>query len=103
VTIGIETTGYTQWFHDLMHRLGHTVLVGEGAKIRAMVVHKTKTDRRDARHLLDLLKQDRFPAVWPMRASWEGVVAPTCASSASSGSWKGKRSVDRGSNSIRAS
>jgi transposase len=64
VTIGIETTGYTQWFHTLMHRLGHTVLVGEAAKIRAMVVRKTKTDRRDARHLLELLKQDRFPTVW---------------------------------------
>jgi transposase len=47
-----------------MHRLGHTVLVGEAAKIRAMVVRKTKTDRRDARHLLDLLKHDRFPTVW---------------------------------------
>jgi transposase len=45
-------------------RLGHTVLVGEAAKIRAMVVRKTKTDRRDARHLLDLLKHDRFPSVW---------------------------------------
>jgi len=47
-----------------MHRLGHTVLVGEAAKIRAMVVRKTKTDRRDARHLLDLLRHDRFPTVW---------------------------------------
>jgi len=55
VTIGIETTGYTRWFHALMHQLGHTVVVGEAAKIRAMVVRKTKTDRRDARHLLDLL------------------------------------------------
>jgi transposase len=64
VTIGIETTGYTQWFHALMHRLGHTVLVGEAGKIRAMVIRKTKTDRRDARHLLDLLRQDRFPTVW---------------------------------------
>src|SRR5262245_48128446 len=64
VTIGIETTGYTQWFHAFMHRLGHTVLVGEAAKIRAMVVRKTKTDRRDARHLLDLLKHERFPSVW---------------------------------------
>jgi hypothetical protein len=36
VTIGIETTGYTQWFHALMHRLGDTVLVGEAGKIRAM-------------------------------------------------------------------
>ena len=64
VTIGIETTGSTQWFHALMHRLGHTVLVGEAGKIRAMVVRKTKTDRRDARHLLELLKHDRFPTVW---------------------------------------
>jgi len=29
-----------------------------------MIVRKTKTDRRDARHLLDLLKHDRFPTVW---------------------------------------
>src|SRR4029450_1841277 len=64
VPIGPQTPGYTQWFHGLMHRLGHTVLVGEAAKIRAMVVRKTKTDRRDARHLLELLKHDRFPTVW---------------------------------------
>jgi transposase len=64
VTVGIESTGYALWFHELMQRLGHTLLVGEAAKIRAMVVRKTKTDRRDARHLLDLLKHDRFPAVW---------------------------------------
>src|SRR5262249_56402047 len=47
-----------------MQRLGRTVLVGEPGRIRAMVVRKTKTDRRDARHLLDLLKHDRFPTVW---------------------------------------
>jgi transposase len=64
VTVGIESTGYALWFHELMQRLGHTLLVGEAAKIRAMVVRKTKTDRRDAQHLLDLLKHDRFPAVW---------------------------------------
>src|SRR5216683_979777 len=64
VTIGIESTGYAVWFHTLMQRLGHTVLVGDAAKIRAMVVRKTKTDRRDALHLLDLLRHDRFPAIW---------------------------------------
>ena len=64
VTVGIESTGYAVWFHTLMQRLGHTLLVGEAAKIRAMVVRKTKTDRRDARHLLDLLQHNRFPAVW---------------------------------------
>ena len=64
VTVGIESTGYALWFHELMQHLGHTLLVGEAAKIRAMVVRKTKTDRRDALHLLDLLKHDRFPTVW---------------------------------------
>ena len=64
VTIGIESTGYAIWFHTLMQRLGHTLLVGDAAKIRAMVVRKTKTDRRDARHMLDLLAHDRFPTIW---------------------------------------
>src|SRR5260370_877122 len=64
VTVGIESTGYALWFHELMQRLGHTLLVGDAAKIRAMVVRKTKTDRRDALHLLDLLKHERFPLVW---------------------------------------
>ena len=64
VTVGIESTGYSLWFHALLQRLGHTLLVGEAAKIRAMVVRKIKTDRRDARHLRDLLKDDRFPVVW---------------------------------------
>jgi len=48
VTIGIETTGYTQWFHTLMHRLGHTVLVGEAGKIRdlrALVAHRVRLVR----------------------------------------------------------
>lgn len=64
VTVGIESTGYAVWFHTLMQRLGHTLLVGDAAKIRAMVVRKTKTDRRDARHLLDLLSHDRLPTIW---------------------------------------
>ena len=61
VTVGIESTGYSLWFHALLQRLGHTLLVGEAAKIRAMVVRKTRTDRRDARHLRDLLKDNASP------------------------------------------
>jgi transposase len=64
VIVGIESTGYAVWFHTLMQRLGHTLLVGDAAKIRAMVVRKTKTDRRDALHMLDLLSHDRFPTTW---------------------------------------
>src|SRR5262249_58090814 len=61
VTIGIETTGYTQWFHALMHRLGHTVLVGEAGKMPGPVGPETETERRDARPPLDLLQQRRLP------------------------------------------
>jgi len=50
-----------------MRKLGHTLLVGDAIKIRAMVVRKTKTDRRDALHLLDLLKHDRLPVIWVSR------------------------------------
>jgi len=64
VTVGVESTGYAQWFHALMQRQGHTLLVGDAARIRAMVVRKTKTDRRDAAHLLQLLSEDRFPIIW---------------------------------------
>jgi transposase len=64
VTVGVESTGYALWFHQLMHRLGHALLVGDAAKIRASVVRKTKTDRRDARHLLTLLREERFPQIW---------------------------------------
>jgi transposase len=64
VTVGIESTGSAVWFHTCRQRLGHTRLVGDAAKIRAMVVRKTKTDRRDARHILDLLRHDRFPTIW---------------------------------------
>src|SRR5262249_24097609 len=59
VTIGIETTGYTQWFHALMHRLGQTVLVGEAGKIRAMVIRKTAT--RETLGATSLSTSKRFP------------------------------------------
>jgi len=38
--------------------------VRDAAKIRAMVPRITKTDRRDAAHLLHLLVEDRFPLIW---------------------------------------
>src|SRR5215831_8589330 len=64
VAVGVESTGYALWFHALMKRQGHTLLVGDAAKIRAMVVRKIKTDRRDAAHLLELRQQNRFPVIW---------------------------------------
>jgi transposase len=62
--VGIEATGYTQWFERLMAELGHELWVGDPAEIRARAVRRQKTDVRDAEHLLDLLRTNRFPRVW---------------------------------------
>jgi transposase len=62
--IGIESCGNSQWFLDLLQGLGHEVWVGDAAQIRARYVRKQKTDRRDAGHILKLLREDRFPRCW---------------------------------------
>jgi len=62
--IGIEATGYTQWFERMLAELGHELWIGDPAEIRARAVRRQKTDSRDAEHLLDLLVTDRFPRIW---------------------------------------
>ncbi len=64
VRVGIEATGYTQWFEQMLAKLGHELWVGDAAAIRASVVRRQKTDKRDAAHILDLLVEDRFPRIW---------------------------------------
>jgi transposase len=62
--VGIETVGNDQWFVQLLQKLGHEVCVGDAAQIRASYVRKQKTDRRDAKHILKLLVEGRFPRIW---------------------------------------
>jgi transposase len=62
--IGMEATGNCQWFLELMTKLGHEVLVGDAAKIRASDSRQQKHDKRDARLLVQLLAEDRFPRIW---------------------------------------
>ena len=62
--VGVETTGYTRWFAEMLAELGHELVVGEAGKIRAMESRKQKHDRRDAEHLLHLLIRGDFPKVW---------------------------------------
>lgn len=64
VRIGAEATGNFRWFRRLMQELGHEFLLGDASAIRASCPRKQKTDKRDARHILSLLVEDRFPAVW---------------------------------------
>ena len=62
--VGIESTGYTRWFADMLAELGHELVVGEAGKIRAMETRKQKHDRRDAEHILNLLLRGDFPKIW---------------------------------------
>jgi transposase len=64
VRVGMEACGHYPWFERLLAELGFELWLGDAAEIRARVVRKQKTDRRDAEHLLQLLRQDRFPRIW---------------------------------------
>ncbi len=62
--VGIEATGYTRWFAEMLAELGHELVVGEAGKIRALETRKQKHDRRDAEHILNLLVRGDFPKIW---------------------------------------
>ena len=62
--VGVESTGYAIWFAQMLAELGHELVVGDAAKIRAKESRKQKHDRRDAEHLLNLLIRGDFPKIW---------------------------------------
>jgi transposase len=64
VRVGMEACGHYPWFERLLAECGHELWLGDAAKIRASMVRKQKTDRRDAEHLQVLLREDRFPRIW---------------------------------------
>ena len=43
VIIGIEACGYTNWFEELVERLGHKLLVGDAAEIRRLARRARRT------------------------------------------------------------
>jgi transposase len=64
VRVGLEATGYSRWFERLLAELGFEVWIGDAAEIKKKRVRKQKTDREDARLLLRLLLENRFPRIW---------------------------------------
>ena len=64
ILVGIEATGSMQWFLEMLEDLGIECRVGHPAKIRQAETRKQKHDRRDARLLLTLLAENRFPTIW---------------------------------------
>jgi transposase len=64
VLVGMEASGFSHWFEQLLGECGHQLWIGDAAQIRASYVRRQKTDRRDAAHLLRLLREGRFPRIW---------------------------------------
>lgn len=64
VRVGMEACGHYPWFERLLAELGMELWFGDAAKVRAAVVRKQKTERRDAEHLMHLRIEDRFPGIW---------------------------------------
>ena len=62
--VGMEACGHYPWFERLLAELGFELWMGDAAQVRASVVRKQKTDRRDAEHLMHLVIEDRFPKIW---------------------------------------
>jgi len=62
--VGMEATGNCQWFVEAIRRIGHELWVGDAAKIRASDARQQKHDKRDARLLVQLLAEERFPRIW---------------------------------------
>jgi transposase len=69
VVVGLEASGYSTWFVELLETLGHQVFIGDATEIRRRARRRQKTDRRDAELILDLMVKGEFPQVH--RASCE--------------------------------
>ena len=69
VRVGMEASGHARWFERLLAELNIELWRGDAAVIRAKRGRKKKTDREDARHILNLLLTGDFPKIWV--PSWE--------------------------------
>jgi len=67
--VGMEASGQGRWFERLLGELNFELWTVDAAKIQAKRVRKKKTDREDARHILQLMLKDDFPKIWV--PSWE--------------------------------
>jgi transposase len=61
VIVGLETSGYSAWFEQMLEELGHKVWTGDAAEIRRRASSRHKNDRRDADHILSLMLRGEFP------------------------------------------
>ena len=61
VIVGLEASGYSPWFEQLLEELGCEVWLGHATEIRRRARWRQKNDRRDAELILDLMLHQEFP------------------------------------------
>ena len=64
VLVGVESSGNMRWLQRLLAGLGVELLIGDATAIQASNRRQQQTDKRDAQHILKLLLEKRFPAIW---------------------------------------
>lgn len=70
--IGLEASGYSPWFEQLLEELGHEVWLGDATEIRRRARCRHKNDCRDAELIWELLVRNEFPRIHrPVAASRE--------------------------------
>jgi transposase len=75
VVVGLEASGYSPWFEQMLEGLGHQVWLGDAAEIRRSAKRRQKNDRRDAELILDLLLKGEFPRLHRPSASSQEVLS----------------------------
>ena len=63
VIIGLEASGYSPWFENMLEQLGCEVWIGDATEIRRRARWRQKNDRKDAELILDLMLHNEFPRV----------------------------------------
>jgi transposase len=61
VIVGLEASGYSPWFEQLLEKLGCEAWLGHATEIRRRARWRQKNDRRDAELIWDLMLHDEFP------------------------------------------
>lgn len=74
VIVGLEASGYSAWFEEMLFELKHEVWIGNAAEIRKRARSRQKTDRRDAETILDLLLKEEFPRIYRPSAESRAVL-----------------------------
>jgi transposase len=63
VIVGLEASGYSAWFEQMLVELGHQVWIGDATEIRRRAKRRQKNDHRDANLILELMLRGEFPQV----------------------------------------